>query len=75
VSGRHALSQGEKDQLGGGQADLSDLHVINANVVMSHNEHDWYDIRRMTEDELEDFVRASLRAERALLQSGLILPH
>ena len=48
---------------------------LNANVVMSHNEHDWYDIRRMTEDELEDFVRASLRAERALLQSGLILPH
>lgn len=41
---------------------------LNANVVMSHNEHDWYDIRRMTEDELEDFVRAALRA-------GFILPH
>jgi hypothetical protein len=48
---------------------------LNANVVMSHNEHDWYDIRRMTEDELEDFVRDLLCAERALLHSGLILPH
>jgi len=28
VSGRYALSQGEKDQLGGGQAYRSDLHVI-----------------------------------------------
>jgi hypothetical protein len=28
VSGRHAPSPGEKDQLGRGQTDLSDLHVI-----------------------------------------------
>jgi hypothetical protein len=48
---------------------------LNAKAVMSHNEHDWYDIRRMTEGELEDFVRDLLRAERALLQSGLMLPH
>ena len=48
---------------------------LNANVVMSHNEHDWYDIRRMTDNELEDFMRDLFRAERALLQSGLILPH
>jgi hypothetical protein len=48
---------------------------LNANVVMSHNEQDWYDIRRMTVDELEDFVRDLLRAECALLHSGLFLPH
>jgi hypothetical protein len=51
------------------------LSSLNANVVMSHNDQDWYDIRGMTENELEDFVSDLLRAERALLQSGLILPH
>lgn len=48
---------------------------LNPNVVMSHNDHDWYDVRGMTENELEDFVSDLLRAERALLVSGLILPH
>jgi hypothetical protein len=48
---------------------------FNANVVMSHNDHDWYDIRAMTENELEAFVSDLLRAERALLLAGLIIPH
>jgi hypothetical protein len=48
---------------------------FNPNVVMSHNDHDWYDIRGMTENELEAFVSDLLRAERALLLSGLINPH
>ena len=48
---------------------------FNANVVMSHNDHDWYDIRAMTENELEAFVSDLLRAERALLLAGLVIPH
>jgi len=44
-------------------------------MLMLHNDCDWYDIRQMTEDELEHFVCDLLRAERALLQSGLIRPH
>jgi len=48
---------------------------LNANMLMLHNDCDWYDIRQMTEDELEHFVCDLLRAERALLQSGLIRPH
>jgi hypothetical protein len=48
---------------------------LNANVVVSHNDCDWYDVRLMTHAELQDFVDDLLRAERILLQSGLLNPH
>jgi hypothetical protein len=48
---------------------------LNANVVMSHNDCDWYDVRLMTQAELQDFVDDLLRADRVLVQSGLINPH
>jgi hypothetical protein len=48
---------------------------LNANVVMSHNDCDWYDVRLMTHAELQDFVDDLLRADRVLVQSGLINPH
>jgi hypothetical protein len=48
---------------------------LNANVVISHNDSDWYDVHLMTHAELQDFVDDLLRAERVLLQSGLHNPN
>ena len=47
---------------------------LNENVVISHNS-DWYDVRAMTQRELDDFVNDLLGSERAALESGLITPH
>jgi hypothetical protein len=47
---------------------------LNEHVVISHND-DWYDVRGMTNAELEAFVTDLLRAEKAAIESGLITPH
>jgi hypothetical protein len=47
---------------------------LNANIVISHNEN-WYDVRSMTQRELDDFVSDLLRANIAAVQAGLLFPH
>ena len=46
----------------------------NENVVICHGEQ-WYDVRALTERELEEFVADVLRAKLEELRSGLIVPH
>jgi hypothetical protein len=47
---------------------------LNDNVVIS--QHDaWYDVRKMTRKELEEFVSDLLRAEFAGLRAGVVSPH
>ena len=43
-------------------------------VVMSHHDT-WYDVRRMTARELDDFVAELFRADAAGIQAGCITPH
>jgi hypothetical protein len=47
---------------------------LNENVVICHGQH-WYDVRGMTERELEEFVADLLRAQLEELHAGLLLPH
>ena len=46
----------------------------NENVVICHGEQ-WYDVRALSERELEDFVADLLRAQLDQLRSGLLEPH
>jgi hypothetical protein len=46
----------------------------NENVVICHGEQ-WYDVRALTERELEEFVADLLRAQLDQLRSGLLVPH
>jgi hypothetical protein len=46
----------------------------NENVVICHGEQ-WYDVRALTERELEEFVADLLRAQLDALRSGLLVPH
>ena len=48
------------------------LSSRNENVVICHGEQ-WYDVRALTEKELEEFVADLLRAQLDELRSGLIL--
>jgi hypothetical protein len=43
-------------------------------VVISHSDK-WYDIRRLTGSELDEFVADLLRAEMANLRAGCVRPH
>ena len=43
-------------------------------VVMSHRD-EWYDVRPLTEKELDEFLDDLLRADIADLQAGCITPH
>ena len=43
-------------------------------VVMSHRE-EWYDVRPLTEKELDEFLEDLLRAEIGDLQARCITPH
>jgi hypothetical protein len=54
-------------------ADTS-LSSRNENVVICHGEQ-WYDVRALTEKELEEFVADLLRAQLDELRSGLLVPH
>jgi hypothetical protein len=47
---------------------------LNGHVVISHND-DWYDVRLMTNAELQDFVAGLVQAEESAIRSGLITPH
>ena len=47
---------------------------LNVNVIISLNER-WYDVRLMTNRELNDFVGDLLRANLADLQWGLNIRH
>lgn len=47
---------------------------LNECVVIEHFGQ-WFDVRRMTEQELEDFVFDLRRARSADLAAGLITPH
>jgi hypothetical protein len=46
----------------------------NANVVIRHGEQ-WYDVRALTEKELQEFVTDLLRVQLDEVRSGLIAPH
>ena len=46
----------------------------NENVVICHGEQ-WYDVRALSERELEEFVADLLRAQLDQLRSGLLAPH
>ena len=46
----------------------------NENVVICHDEQ-WYDVRALTEKELEEFIADLLRARLDDLRSGLQTPH
>ena len=54
-------------------ADTS-IQSRNENVVICHSEQ-WYDVRALTEKELEEFVADLLRAQLDELRSGLLVPH
>ena len=43
-------------------------------VVMSHG-GEWYDVRCLTEKELDDFIGDLLRADLLNLRAGCIVPH
>lgn len=43
-------------------------------VAMSHREG-WYDVRSLTEKELDEFLEDLLRADIANLRAGCITPH
>jgi hypothetical protein len=47
---------------------------LGGHVVISHNQ-DWYDVRAMTDSELQEFVDDLIRAELAATQSGRNAPH
>jgi hypothetical protein len=46
----------------------------NANVVICHAEQ-WYDVRALSEKELEEFITDLLRARLDELRFGLLTPH
>jgi hypothetical protein len=46
----------------------------NENVVICHGEQ-WYDVRALTEKELEEFVSDLLRTQLDQLRAGLLVPH
>ena len=50
------------------------LSSRNENVVICHGEQ-WYDVRALSERELEEFVADLLRAQLDELRSGLLVPH
>ena len=54
-------------------ADTS-LSSLNENVVICHGEQ-WYDVRGMTEKELDDFLADLLRARLDELRGGVVVPH
>jgi hypothetical protein len=54
-------------------ADTS-LSSRNENVVICHGEQ-WYDVRGMTEKELDDFLADLLRARLDELRAGVVVPH
>jgi hypothetical protein len=54
-------------------ADTS-LSSLNENVVICHGEQ-WYDVRGMTEKELDDFLADLLRARLDELRAGVVVPH
>ena len=54
-------------------ADTS-LSSLNENVVICHGEQ-WYDVRGMTEKELDDFLADLLRARLEELRAGAVVPH
>jgi hypothetical protein len=43
--------------------------------VVVEDEGDWYDVRAMTERELDDFVEGLQRARIAALAAGSVTPH
>jgi hypothetical protein len=43
-------------------------------VVICHGEQ-WYDVRALTEKELEEFVSDLLRTQLDQLRAGLLVPH
>lgn len=43
--------------------------------VVIEDEGDWYDVRRMTEYELTDFIEALQRARLSALAAGSMMPH
>jgi len=43
-------------------------------VVMSHSDK-WYDVRRLTGREIDEFVADLLRADMANLRAGCVTPH
>lgn len=47
---------------------------LNECVVIEHFGQ-WFDIRRMTEKEVEDFIADLTRARNADLAAGLLAPH
>jgi hypothetical protein len=50
------------------------LSSLNENVVICHGEQ-WYDVREMTEKELDDFLADLLRARLEELRAGRVVPH
>ena len=54
-------------------ADTS-LSSRNENVVICHGEQ-WYDVRGMTDKELDDFLADLLRARLDELRAGVVVPH
>jgi hypothetical protein len=43
-------------------------------VVMSHSDK-WYDVRRLTRREIDEFVADLQRAEMASVRAGCVTPH
>lgn len=43
--------------------------------VVIEDDGDWYDVRRMTEYELTDFIEALQRARLSALAAGSMMPH
>ena len=83
VSG-HALHNGlfirfhKSKKISAAEAELileESTSSLNDNVVICHDDEDWYDVRLMTPRELHDFVADLLRADLAAEQSGIITPH
>lgn len=46
----------------------------NALVIMNHH-NTWYDVRAMTEKELDEFFADLLRSDLANIRAGCITPH
>jgi hypothetical protein len=63
------VSKGDADAIAG-----TVTSSLNVNVVISLNDR-WYDVRLMTNRELNDFVGDLLRANLADLESGLNIRH
>jgi hypothetical protein len=59
-----------------------EAHAIIASLSLSLNEYvviehldQWFDVRRMTDKEVEDFVDDLIRSSDADVAAGFIIPH